>query len=438
MVSKNVELWERAQKFMPGTHSNLRQASYGFKKPLFIVRGKGAHVWDVDGKDYLDFILGLGPGILGHGNEEYIEALKKQIDALYFAATGVFGIPTEVEWAEKFVRHIPCADKVRLCVTGTEAVQLAIRLARAYTRRRYFIRFDGHYHGWLDNVLGGVTNVGGLGMPFAIDGSQDVRDTEGRDPEALMQSFKLPWNDIEMLEDVLKKYGEQVALVIMEPINCNGGCCFPRPGYLERVRELCTEYGIVLCFDEVITGFRVALNGAQGLFGVTPDIATYGKAMASGIPVAAVAGKGWLMDLLEERRVFSVGTYNGHPLGVAASLATLNILERDNGAFYDRIDRVQSRLVNGLEELGQRHGIPMLIQGPRAAFQVYFTDREVFHNATEIAGNHDAEKLNKFRESLAEEGVLLMFGGRWYLCGALSDDDVDRALECADRVMGKL
>ncbi|GAH75243.1 unnamed protein product, partial [marine sediment metagenome] len=191
--------------------------------------------------------------------------------------------------------------------------------------------------------MGGVVNDNALGMPFALESAADTAATEGRDPEALLQSFKLPWNDIAVLENILETYGEQVALIIMEPINCNGGCCSPRPGYLERVRELCTKYGIVLCLDEVITGFRVGLSGAQGLLSVTPDISTFGKAMAAGVPMAAVAGKRWIMDLLNERRVFSVGTFNGYPLGVAASLATINILERDDGAIYKHIDRMQKR-----------------------------------------------------------------------------------------------
>ena len=438
MVSGNAELWERAEKVMPGRHSSFRQTEYGFKKPYFMVKAKGAHVWDVEGKDYLDFVMGLGPGILGHNNDEYTQALKKQMDEICFGASGTYSVPLEVEWAEKFVSLIPCAEKVRLCITGSEAVQLVIRLARAYTKRRYFIRFEGHYHGWLDNVLGGVVNDNALSMPFALESTADTMSTEGRDPQAFLQSFKLPWNDIAVLENVLEKYGEQVALIIMEPINCNGGCCSPRPGYLERVRELCTKYGIVFCLDEVITGFRVGLSGAQGLLGVTPDISTFGKAMAAGMPAAAVTGKRWIMDLLAERKVAGVGTFNGYPLGVAASLATINILERDNGAIYKHIDRMQERLTEGLREVSRRHGIPTLVQGPRGAFNLYFMDGEIAYSVREITQNSDAEKLDKWREMLANEGLLLMRGARWYLCGALTNDDVDKALEYADRVMAKL
>lgn len=441
MSNKNSELWERAQHVMPGMHSNLRAgdwSAYKLGKPHFMVKAKGARVTDVEGREYFDYIMGLGPGILGHTNEEYTAALKEQLDNICFGASGVYAVPQEIEWAEKFVSHIPCAEKVRLCVTGSEAVQLVIRLARAYTSRRYFIRFEGHYHGWLDNVLGGMLNENPLEMPFAYDSAADSLATAGRDPEALRQSFKLPWNDIDALEEVLAKYGEQVALIIMEAINCNGGCCPPRPGYLERVRELCTKYGIVLCFDEVITGFRVGLSGAQGLLGVTPDVSTFGKSIAAGVPVSAVAGKKEIMDLLADGKVVGVGTFNGYPLGLAACLATLKVLEKENGAIYSHIDAIQQKLISGLKELAEKHGLPVLIQGPRGAFNLYFIDGGTAYNSMEIDKRGGNEKIEKWRNILADEGVLLMRGGRWYMNGALSDQDAEQTLERADRAMGKM
>ena len=211
----------------------------------------------------------------------------------------------------------------------------------------------------------------------------------------------------------------------------------PRPGYLERVRELCTQCGVVLCFDEIITGFRVSLSGAQGLLNVTPDISTFGKAMAGGIPMAAVTGTREIMDLLAEGRVIGIGTFNGYPLGIAASLATMSILERDNAAAYRQIAQIQDRLMDGLRQLGKRHGIPVLVQGTTGAFNLYFTDIEVAWSARDLRQS-DMVKLDKWREMLAEEGLLLMRGGRWYLSVAHSDADVDRALELADRVMAKL
>jgi len=432
---KNLELWERAMRVMPGPQSNLR-TPLGVK-PLFVASGEGAHLRDVDGNDYIDFMCGAGPGIFGYSNPAYIQALQKQLDTLYYLVSGAAQSPMEVELAEKFTKHVPCAEKVRFCLSGTEAVQLAIRLARAYTKRRYFIRFEGHYHGWLDNVLGGVVSDDPLSHPFAVESDLDPLGTEGRDPAAFEQSFKLPWNDIEILERVLEKRGEEVAMVLMEPILCNSGCCPPRPGYLEKVRELCTRYGVVLCFDEVITGFRVALNCAQGLFGVTPDITTFGKAIAGGVPMGAVAGKKEIMDLLLARRVIGAGTFNGYPFGTAASLATLRILERDNGAYYRKIDELQKSLMDALKEISRRHGIPTLIQGPKGVFFFQFIDREVAYSVRDLRGA-DVEKQDKFRTLLAEEGVLIMWGGRWYVCSAVTEADLDRVLECVDRAISRL
>jgi glutamate-1-semialdehyde 2,1-aminomutase len=432
---KNQALYERAMQIMPGGHSNLR-IPLGVK-PLFIVRGEGAHLWDVDGNEYIDYIIAAGPGILGQSNEEYIQSLKDQLDKLYYLISGAAQTPMDIELAEKFVQHVPCAEKVRFCLSGTEAVQLAIRLARAYTKRPYFIRFEGHYHGWLDNVLGSMVDDNATGMPFAIESDDDPLYTEGRSPWALKESFKLPWNDIDVLEEVLEKYGQEVALIHMEPILCNGGCCSPREGYLERVRELCTEYGIVLCFDEVITGFRVALNCAQGLLGVTPDLATFGKAMAAGMPMGAVAGKGEILDLLFERRAIGAGTFNGYPMGVAAALATMKILEKDNSAHYIKIDRIQKRLMDSLKEISKKYGTPTLIQGPRGVFFYQFIDRDVAYSIRDLK-EADLDKQARFRALLAEEGILIMWGGRWYISAGLTEDDVDKTLESVDRVMGKL
>jgi len=434
-IAKSLELNERALKVTPGPQSNLAGLWPG-AQPLFIAKGQGAHLWDADGNEYIDYTIGMGPGILGHGNEEYNQALKEQLDTLIYLA-GWCQSPLEVEVAEKFVQHVPCAERVRFLLSGTEAVQLAIRLARAYTKRPYFIRFEGHYHGWLDNVLGGMVDDHTTGKPFALDSVDDPIKPEGRNPATFEESFKLPWNDIEVLERVLEKYGQEVALIHMEPILCNLGACPPRPGYLERVRELCTKYGIVLSFDEIITGFRVGLSGAQGVLGVTPDMATFGKAMAGGVPMAAVAGKKEILDLLIQQRVLGAGTFNGYPLGLAAALATIKILEKDDGAIYKHVDKVQSRLTGGLKKISQKHGIPMLIQGTRGVFFAPFIDKEIAYSPRDLKGQ-DIEKQKKFRSLLLEEGINIFHRARWYVSGALTEADVDKTLESADRAMSRL
>lgn len=434
-IAKSIELQKRVLQFTPGPQSNLRGAWTGIQSCV-IVKGKDAHLWDLDGNDYIDYTIAFGPGILGHGNNEYIEALKNQLDNLYYLVT-YFQSPVELELAERFVHHVPCADRVRFGLAGTEIVQLAIRLARAYTKRPYFIRFEGHYHGWLDNVLGGMVDDHPTGKPFAVESDVDPLKTEGRSPGAFQESFKLPWNDIEVLEGVLEKYGEEVALVFMEPILCNIGACPPRPGYLERVRELCTKYGIVFGFDEIITGFRVGLSGAQGFLGVTPDIATFGKGLGGGIPLSAIGGKKEILDLLLEQRVLGAGTFNSSPFGLAAALTHIKILEKDDGALYSHVDKMQNQLVSGLKELGKRHGIPLLIQGPRGVFFCEFIDREIAYSPRDLK-EADVEKRMKFASLLLDEGILTPPRGRWYICGALTEADVDRTLESADRAMSRL
>ena len=429
------DLVSRAKKVLPGPQSNLRVPIN--LRPTFMVRGEGARLWDTDGKEYVDYMIAAGPGVLGHDHPDYLAALHRQLDQLLYSVSGATQTPMEVELAEKFNRHVPCAEKTRFALSGTEGVQLAIRLARAYTGRRIFIRFEGHYHGWLDNVLGGLVHEDPVANPHPYEGEGDPLGTAGRDPAAFEQCFRLPWNDVEVLEGVLERYGDQVALIHMEAINVNGGCILPRPGFLEKVRELSSRFGVVLSFDEVITGFRVALGGAQEVYGVTPDLATYGKALAAGMPISAVAGKAAIMDQLLEGKVVGAGTFNGYPLGITAALTTIGILEQDEGAMYRRVDAVQQRLVEGLTEIGTRRGIDHLIQGCRGVFLFHFTDLDAAWSVRDLAGA-DHQLQHKFRVNLAEEGVLIMWGGRWFVSAALTDADVDRTLEAADRAMAKL
>ena len=432
----NAELLERAKRVLAGAHTNLPGAGFASR---FMVKGEGTHLWDADGKEYIDFVLSAGPLIFGHSDPLLVQSLKDQLDALWSLNSTVYQQSAlEVELAEKFVRHVPCAEKFHSNPTASETVQMVIRLARAYTGRRRFIRFEGHYHGWFDNIMGGVVGGADTGRPFPREDHQTL-EAEGKYAADLEQSFLLPWNDADILEQILKKYGEEVAMVIMEPILCNAGCCPPRPGYLERVRQLCSEYGVVLCFDEVITGFRVAINSAQGWLGVTPDVATFGKAVAGGLPLAAFAGKADLMDLILEKKVVSGGTFGRYPLGLAAALASIRILESDDGAFYRKIDHIQKQLTDGLKEISRRLGIPLFIQGTRGVFITRFmeTDSEVAYSVTDFAGV-DAPKERRWAELMAEEGILLMFGGRFYISSAHTGADVDRTLAGAERVMRKL
>ena len=428
------ELIKRAKAVLPGPQSNLRVPIS--IAPTFIVRGEGARLWDVDGREYIDYMLAAGPGILGHSNREFVKALKDQLDSLYYSVSGATQTPMEIELAEKIVKHVPCAEKVRFCLSGTEAVQLAVRLARGFTGRRIFIRFEGAYHGWLDNVLGGAVNSDPILNPHPVESDRDPLGTAGRDPGAFDQSFRLPWNDVEILEAVLDKYGREVAMMLVEPVQATG-CIGPRPGFLEKLRELCTDYGIVLCFDEVVTGFRLALGGAQEFFGVTPDLATYGKALGGGIPLSVVTGRSEIMDQLLSSKVVGAGTFNGYPPGVAAALKTIEILEADDGAWYRRNIKIQNRLMDGLREICGNLGLTTHVQSFPGMFVIHFTDREVIYSVRELT-EIDPSLVHRLRILLAEEGVLIMWGGRWYIGGAHSQEDVDVTLAAFDRAIKKL
>jgi glutamate-1-semialdehyde 2,1-aminomutase len=395
-------------------------------------------MWDVDGRELLDFALGMGPNIWGHGNREYLAAIHSQLDQLFNVAAGMLQTPNEVVLAEKIVAHVPCAEQVRFVTTGSEAVQLVIRLARAFTGRPRFVRFDGNYHGWIDNVLGGRSNPEPGVVPYAMESVGDPMHTEGRSPFAYQESFKIPWNDAGKLEALLAERGDEIALVLMEGAMTNGGCCPPRPGYLERVRELCTRHGVLWCMDEVITGFRMGLGGAQGHFGVTPDLSTFGKALAGGMALAAVAGREDILGLLRSNRVVNAGTFNAAPISMAAGVATMSMLERDDGAAFRRVDAMQEALVDGIRERARRHGHEVLVQGVRGVFCVHFTSLDVAYSPQELAVHADLAKARRFRELLIRNGLYPGRGDRYFVSTVLNPSELEEALRRIDAALRAL
>jgi glutamate-1-semialdehyde 2,1-aminomutase len=444
-MEQNRELSERFGRYYPASHSNFRVPIEATENRVFIVRAEGSRLWDVDGNEYIDYQGAMGPAILGHRHPELVEGLKDLLDtSSVCTGSGLWFSPDDIAVAEKLVRHIPCAEQVKFCVSGSEAVQMAIRLARAHTGRPYFIRFSGHYHGWFDNVIGGTVDPKPAGRPFPYydpesDPLVDLCFTLGRAPGSEQESFLLPWNDIDALQDTLSKYGEQVALIHLEAPVCNHFCMPPRPGFLERIRELCTQYGIVMSMDEIITGFRLGLGGAQGHFGVTPDLSTFGKAMAGGLPFSAVVGKAEILEQLRNKRVLGPGTFNGYPLGMRAALTTLGILERDDGAAYVEMARIQQFLEEGLNQLAQKHGVQMRIQGATGVFFTIFgIDRDKIVYSDEDLETIDVETMLNFWAGMYQQGIGVLAGGRWYMSIVHTEADVERTLAAADIVMETL
>lgn len=416
-----------------GVSSSLRASMKPV--PLFAERGHGARVTDVDGHTYIDYLLGYGPLILGHAHPELVTAVHEAAQRGFTYGLQHHG---EIDLAEKLVKILPCADKVAFSGSGTEAVMLALRLARAYTGRKKIVRFHGHYHGWSDTIF---TAFPSADMQADTDNgagdTQVLPGTGGQSQISLQEIILLPWNDREALEKTLREQAEEIAAVITEPVMCNNGCIIPQAGYLERMRELTEELGIVLIFDEVITGFRLGLGGAQERFGIQPDIMTMGKAMAGGVALSAVAGSGPLMDLISDGRVSHLGTLNGNGIATSAALATLDILERDGGASFTIMEKAALTLAEGIRERMQRNGFRGVVNQIGPVFHMMFIDRDEVSSFAEFS-ERDSALYFEFAEKMLEEGILIRPNGLWYVSTAHGEEEIAETLEAADRALQAL
>ncbi|WP_230975929.1 aspartate aminotransferase family protein [Gulosibacter hominis] len=416
--SANLAYHDRVKRILPGgVHYNFNMPWE--EVPLHFVDGRGSRLVDMDGKEYLDLYARFGAMILGHANEEYIDALNEAIERVLCVSHCDF----DADALELMHAHIPSAEMIRFGLSGTEILQTALRLARAYTGRNRFLRFENHYHGNADNVMGG--RVTDRRNPSPVDYRGDYKGTAGRATDIMAeQSYMIPWNDFERLEEFFAERGDEIACVLTEPITVNGGSIEPLPGYLERLRELCDEHGVVLIFDEMITGMRLGVGGAQKMLGVTPDLATFGKAIAGGgVPVSALVGKREIMHLLETKKVIHAGTFNGYPLGTAAIVATFNILSRDDEAATKQMQRRVGELQNVLVREAQQVGLPLIVQGPAGVSSFHCTDKPLVN-----PGDYDFEVMSKdiiVATALQRHGVLISSISRIYPNVQLSDDDLD-------------
>ncbi len=393
---RSHELFARACRSLAGgVSSEFRKSS-----PLFFERAEGVFLWDVDGNRFLDFALSQGPMILGHSHPEVLGAVTRaSACGQLFAGQHLL----ELELAEALQKAIPGAERLRFSLSGSEAVHAALRLARACTGRPRFVRFLGHYHGWLDNVAFGIQNPGAW--------------SEGLPENSFEEAFVLPWNNLEAIEKLFSESSDQIAAVITEPYMCNTGCTGPSVGFLEGLREICNKYGSVLIFDEVITGFRLSLGGAQSYFGITPDLSIFGKAMASGYPISALCGKEKFMRKLADGSVIHAGTMNSGNPTVAAALATLQVLERENP--YPRLFALGNTLREGLLRLHPE----LTVTGPGPMV---------------FSGFSDPVRHKKFVLGLQERGVRILARGLWYLSAAHTEEHVEQALHVAKETLVNL
>jgi glutamate-1-semialdehyde 2,1-aminomutase len=414
-AKRSAAFYERAVRRVPGgVNSNVRLDA----PPVFFERAAGAWLFDVDGNDYVDYLLGQGPAFLGHAPAPVLRAVEEACRrGMVYGAQHEL----EVEAAEQLCRLTQWPEMVRFGMTGTEMVQAALRLARAATGRRRVVRFEAHYHGWLDNVL--IPLQPGAATPGSA----------GQLPEALAAFIVLPWNDLEAVEQAFERDGDDIAAVLMEPMMLNAGAIPPRPGYLEGVAKLCRERGAVLIFDEVITGFRLAQGGAAGRFGVAPDLAVYGKAMAGGWPAAALAGSAQLMERFGTREVNHSGTFNANVMATAAVVATLTLLRTEPP--YERIETVGGRLMEELAALAHARSLPLRIEGLPMAFHVSFGDEDVEIHDVGGLTRLDADRYRRLAQRLVEAGVWVASRGIWYVSAAHGERELDVTLERVDAAL---
>ena len=419
--NKSVELLERSRKVLAGgVSSDVRKAE--LPHPLFYAYVRGCRLWDVDGNEFIDYSLGQGPLLLGHQPETVLDAVGKQLQrGLIYAAQH----QPELELAELLTKVIPCAERVRFNSTGSEAVITALRVARAYRNRTKVVKFEGQWHGWYDSVFVSTSpplDKSGLGHAPA-----PVLPSRGQVPNAADNLIVLPWNDMELLRSVFASRGAEIAAVITEPIMCNSGSIMPANGFLQGLRDLCTQNETALIFDEVITGFRLALGGAQELFGVTPDLATFAKGLASGFTLSAVAGKAEFMDLISSGEVTHAGTYNSNPVAIAAGLATVEYLRNNQPVVYPHLNQMGERLRLGISSRLKTAGIPSIVGGIGPVVQVSFTKRTEHRNYRDWA-ERDSLAYQKLVAKLVNHGVRTISRGTWYVSNAHSESDIDQTL----------
>ena len=418
---KTKTAFERGKKVIPyGVNSNFRY--WGDEDTLVIERGEGTYVWDMDGKRYIDYRLGFGPVILGHAYPPVIERVQ---EALGGGNIFAWTTPYEISVAERITRMCN-VDKVRLTNTGTEATMHALRVARAHTGREKFIKFEGQYHGMADYFMFSTASSyrGALGSRRSPIPSPNTSGI----PKAINQYvLSVAFNDFEGLERVVAANWGDLATIIVEPMLGNSASIMPQPGFLEKIRELCDQYGIVMFFDEVKTGFRVAKGGAQEYFGIQADLVTYAKAMGNGFPIAAIAGKEEVMMTIEPGSLAHGGTYSGNVVGAAAADATLEILE--NEPVLETINQRGKMLMTGIGDVLTEAGIPHVVTGVPSMFGIFLgKDQEPKDFRDYLAG--DGELYEEISMGLTRRGVQPDADGRepWFLCYSLSDEDVNETL----------
>lgn len=420
------KLVDKAFRYLPG--GTLGNTTRKREEAFFIARGKGSRVWDVSGNEYIDYLLGSGPEFLGHANPEIIAAVKKALEEGF---TFFHTNEACIKLAEELVTAVPCAEQVRFVSSGTEADMQALRIARAFRKRDKILKFEGGYHGTSDYGWVSITHTDTPEYPHAA-----IPESAGIPQAALDLLLVAPYNDLETTAAIIEKHQDELAAVIVEPVQ---RIIPPLPGFLEGLRDITARHRVPLIFDEVVTGFRMAYGGAQEYFHVVPDMATYGKVLGGGMPLAAVAGREEIMSVCNPFKkekgdfVSMVGTLSGNPVAVAAGLAALEIVKRPGT--YERVNATGRKLMDALKDAFNRVGIPVQVSGVEICFDVYFTDQPVRNYRDGLKA--DRTMLAKYNQALLDRGILK--GGQKYYIGAChTEEDVQRTIEVFQEVAEEL
>ncbi len=423
-LRKSKEYFREAKKFIPGgVNSPVRAFKAVGGTPVFVSRAKGAYLYDADANRYIDYVMSWGPMILGHADARIIKAVTET--SKYGTS---FGAPTkrETELARLIAEVYPSIEKVRLTSSGTEAAMSAIRLARGFTLRDKIIKFAGCYHGHADSLL---VKAGSGSATFGISSSAGVSKSVAQD------TIALPFNDIEKVKAAIERNRGNIACIIVEPIPANMGVVLPKPGFLKKLRQITKANGIVLIFDEVITGFRVALGGAQELFGIAPDLTILGKILGGGFPIGAFGGKASLMDLLSpDGPVYQAGTLSGNPVAVETGVNTIRILMKDNA--YDRLESLGQRFESGFRQIIKRTALKVTLQRCGSLFTLFFTDKKEIKDYDDVS-MCDLDKFSRFFRGMLKEGIYIapsQFEAN-FISTRHTDSDIDHTLNAIERVL---
>lgn len=426
-MTRSNDLFAQAQQHIPGGVNSPVRAFKGVGgDPLFFKKAAGAYLYDEDDRQYIDYVASWGPAILGHSHPEVLSAVQAVMQ------NGLsFGAPTELEiqMADKVCELVPSMDMVRMVSSGTEATMSAIRLARGFTGRDKIVKFEGCYHGHADSLL---VKAGSGALTLGVPTSPGV-------PAALAEhTVTLNYNDSEQVREVFSEIGGEVACIIVEPVAGNMNCIPPVDGFLQTLREVCDKYGAVLILDEVMTGFRVALGGAQAHYGITPDLTTLGKVIGGGMPVGAFGGKREIMEYIAPLGpVYQAGTLSGNPVAMAAGLKTLELISADG--FYDNLTARTQQLASGLEEKAKTAGIPLTTNTVGAMFGFFFTEEDNVSNFAQVSGCN-VERFKRFYHGMLQQGIYLAPSAfeAGFVSSAHTDEDINNTLSAAEKVFSTL